>query len=127
MPNEYRLYERQPTIETKSVPVGSVVMVDGKKTYTRDIATQTHIFAPTPQYQALGIDDVVVKHLESDGVEAVRFYVADKGEAWTVPTALYSITKAKKIKGREQRFVATSKFDKQAGESIPRPQGKLVV
>jgi len=127
MPNEYRLYEKQPTIKTQSVPVGSVVVVDGKRTYTRDIATQTNIFAPTPQYQALGIDDVVVRHLESDKVEMVRFYVADKGEAWTVPTGLYSIVKAKKIKGRDQRFVAITKFDKQAGESIPRPSEKVVV
>lgn len=127
MPKEYRLYVRQSKIKNTSVPVGSVLVVGDTKTYTRDIDSKVHIFAPTPQYQVIGIDEPAYEYLEADGVSEVSFYVSDKSEVWNAPLSLYKLAKPKKMMGREQRFVAVTKFDKKPGEPLPRPSEKVVV
>lgn len=119
---EYQLVEVSKGIR---FPVGSIVHINGEKTYYRNI-TERHIFSKG-DYKALAIDDVVVKWLtENDkGVLTVRF---DAG-AVTYKTALQAFTQAhaKRMNGREQRFVSIERFDKEQPTHAKRPTEKREV
>lgn len=108
-------------------PVGSVFNHNGKQTVYRDIDSKKHFFRKKG-YEALAVDEEVVRFLEGNGCDTVTFYVKDKNVSYTTAFTNYVKAKPRKVSGRLQRFVNTVLFDVQPqNQSMPRPSEKVVI
>lgn len=123
---EYVIFEAMET--GAKFPCGSVVTADDVRVLYRDIDFNKHVFSPRgTSYQAIAVDDVVVRHLETyDAINEVWFRDTSKGVTYKVNFEVYKQATPKKMRGRKQRFVSIGAFTPDRTQPrIPRPKSEV--